>query len=1092
MTAKKKKIVLVGAVSSSASAGAEFDHACAEAMKALRDLGFDVALISANPTAVSTDNDAPGPVYFEAVSPENLAAALEREKATALLPVFGGGAAVNAATAPATLKAMKKLGVSLMGVSETSRAASADRRRFLKLMKTAGVEVPPGAVVSSVEEAEAAALEIGFPAALRPLMSEGGAGNSTAYNMEDLEGQAASALKSSAAATILVEKLLRGWKEIEMVLLRDAKGNAATVAMIENIDPAGIHSGDSAAVIPAQTLTLSATRRLKKSAVAVARALDAVGVVNVRFALEPASGDIKLIYAVPRYTRSSAFAARATGYPVARVAAKLVCGLTLDGITEPEFGGGSAFREPEPDYCATRLPRFDFEKFPGADDTLDTAMKSTGGAMGAGRTFKESLLKAMRALETSRPKPPNASTEAGMETLRGLLSRPNPARLFHIFDALAAGMRVEEIRSLTLIDGWFVSQFAEIAEISARAGKYRIETAPASLLKQAKLAGLGDEDIARLLETEETELRRLRKKQGTTAGAGAMDASGAARARYAAFESTDAAPKGDRGKKIIILGGGPNRIGQGIEFDYCCVHAAYAIKEAGYTAILINSNPETVSTDFDTSDRLYFEPLTFEDVMNIIDREKPHGVIVQLGGQTPLNLATKLLRAGAPILGTSPDNIDRAEDRKRFKETLDKLNLTQPDNDTAGTVEEAVRKARQIGYPLLVRPSYVLGGRAMRVVYEEADLREYMAKAVSASPDKPVLLDRFLDDAIEVDVDAVADGERCLVCGVMEHIEQAGVHSGDSACCLPPYTLNEAIVEEIKGATRAMARELGVVGLMNVQFAVKNDVIYVLEVNPRASRTVPFVSKATGTPWAKVAARVMLGESLEKQGVTEESAPEHMSVKEAVFPFSRFPGVDATLGPEMLSTGEVMGIDRDFGMAFLKSQIAAGQKLPDKGAVFVSVKNSDKRAIVPIARKLIDMGFEIVATEGTASTLRRNGIEARSVHKLDQGRPNILDVVKNKEVVMLINTPAGKDTKVDEAKIRSAAIARDIPLVTTISGAQATVQGMEAFRERGFTVAPLQEYHKKILAASKARKAIAQKAPVKKIAAKKTAAKKSK
>ncbi|HOY63537.1 MAG TPA: ATP-grasp domain-containing protein, partial [bacterium] len=546
MTAKKKKIVLLGAVSSASSAGAEFDHACAEAMKALRDLSFEVALISANPTAASTDIDAPGPVYFEAVSPENLAAAIEREKATALLPVFGGGAAVNAATAPATLKAMKKMGASLMGVSETSRAASVDRRKFLKLMKIAGVEVPPGAVVSSIEEAEAAALEIGFPAALRPLMSEGGAGNSTAYNMEDLEGQAASALKSSAAGTILVEKLLRGWKEIEIVLMRDANGNAATVAMIENIDPAGIHSGDSAAVIPAQALTLGATRRLKKSAEAVARALDAVGVVNVRFALEPASGDIKLIYAVPRYTRSSAFAARATGYPVARVAAKLVCGLTLDEITEPEFGSGNAFREPEPDYCVTRLPRFDFEKFPGADDTLDTAMKSTGGAMGTGRTFKESLLKAMRALETSRPKPPDASTEAGRETLRGLLSRPNPARLFHIFDALAAGMRVEEIRGLTLIDGWFVSQFAEIAEISARAGKYRIETAPASLLKQAKLAGLGDEDIARLLETEETELRRLRKKQGTTAGAGAMDASGTARARYAAFESTDAAPKGDR------------------------------------------------------------------------------------------------------------------------------------------------------------------------------------------------------------------------------------------------------------------------------------------------------------------------------------------------------------------------------------------------------------------------------------------------------------------------------------------------------------------------------------------------------------------
>jgi len=684
----------------------------------------------------------------------------------------------------------------------------------------------------------------------------------------------------------------------------------------------------------------------------------------------------------------------------------------------------------------------------------------------------------------------------------------------YVRHAFRAGMTIEEICGLTGFDRWLIQQFREIVELENEIGKYRLETIPAALLRKAKECGFDDKQLAAALGTEEIAVRKERKKAGIKPVRKAMDA-GVGRGKgkprfYTTYETTDEARGDDRKKKVIILGGGPNRIGQGIEFDYCCVHAAYAIKEAGYTAILVNSNPETVSTDFDTSDRLYFEPLTFEDVMNIIDIEKPYGVIVQLGGQTPLNLATSLMREKVPILGTSPDSIDRAEDRKRFKAVLDKLNLTQPDNETATNIDEAVRKARQIGYPLLVRPSYVLGGRAMRVIYEEEDLAEYMQKAVEASPDHPVLLDRFLDDAIEVDVDAVSDGKTCVVCGVMEHIEAAGVHSGDSACCLPPYTLSDAMVEEIKGATRALAGELDVVGLMNVQYAIKNDVIYVLEVNPRASRTIPFVSKATGIPWAKVATRVMLGESLKKQGITKEITPKHMSVKEAVFPFSRFPGVDATLGPEMLSTGEVMGIDSNFGMAYLKSQIAAGQNLPQKGNVFISVNNHDKRAIVPIAQKLLDMGFKICATAGTASTLTRNGIDAKLVHKIGEGRPDIIDMIKNAEISLMINTPAGKATKEDESKIRSSAVARNIALVTTLAGAQATVQGMEAMRARGMAIRSIQEYHEETLAesgygflaktllgkgtaAAPAKKSAAKKAPVKKAApaAKKTVAKKA-
>ncbi|HOX27928.1 MAG TPA: carbamoyl-phosphate synthase large subunit, partial [bacterium] len=908
-------------------------------------------------------------------------------------------------------------------------------------------------------------------------------------------------IASSPIGEVLIEQSVYGYAEMEFVVIIDSRENTLVVSTVENIDPAGVHSGDSTVVAPAQTFSTKEICDLEGKAVAAARALGIRGCANVRFAVNRRTGETLIISVNPTISRTTTLVSRVTGYPVARVVAGIASGSAINEIKNPATGRADYFTTPDPDYCAVKMSRFAFEKFPKAGDTLTTSMKSIGEAVGLGRTFKEALQKAMRALESRRLlmgfgtekliAPNGAKLDAAM--LRGLASRPNPARPSYIRLALLAGVPEEEISEISGINPWFIRQIKEITVLEAELGKYRLETAPAELLLKAKQYGFSDRRAAELLGTEEKKLRKQRKSAGVAAAYNEMDAMGTgaseAAARYSSYEKKSRKPTGDKKTKgkVIILGGGPNRIGQGIEFDYCCVHAAYAIKEAGYMAILINSNPETVSTDFDTSDRLYFEPLTFEDVMNIIDVEKPHGVIVQLGGQTPLNLATSLMNEKVPILGTSPESIDRAEDRKKFKALLDKLNLMQPDNETAEEVEEAVRKARQIGYPLLVRPSYVLGGRAMQIVYEEDDLREYMARAVEVSPGRPVLLDRFLDDAIEIDVDAVADGERCVVCGVMEHIEQAGIHSGDSACCLPPYTLSEATVEEIKGATRALARELNVVGLMNVQYAVKNGVIYVLEVNPRASRTIPFVSKSTGIPWAKVATRVMLGESLKKQGILKEVTPEYMSVKEAVFPFVRFPGVDATLGPEMLSTGEVMGIDIDFGMAYLKSQLAAGQKLPKEGNVFISVNNNDKRAIVPIARKLIDMGFKIVATSGTASTLQRNGIDARLVYKLEDGRPNVIDIIKNNEVALVINTPAGKSTKVDEAKIRSTAVARDIPLITTLAGAQATVQGMEAIRTRGMTIRSIQEYHK--IAAKGVAKTAQVKRP-KKAAPKKKAAKK--
>jgi carbamoyl-phosphate synthase large subunit len=1077
MPARKdiKKIAIIGAGPVMIGESAVSDSACARAARALREEGCRVAIIGVNPTGLNTDPDFSDVTYVESLDPETVAKILEIEKPDAILATVGGEVALNVAAALYDNGTLESLGIELIGADREAIRRAEDRLEFKNAMGGIGLRVLLGGSTGKIGEAKAIAHRMGFPVVLRTSYATGGKGGAISYNMEDLEEDFKSALSASQSGRVLIERSALGWKEIEVVVLRDAGDFGIVVAVMEDVDPMGVHSGDSVVVAPAQTLSLRETEALADRAAAAVRAVGVVGGASVRFAIDPASGEAAAISVNPGISRTAGLASRAAGYPVAAVSAKLAIAKRLSEIKNFTVEGATCCFEPAFDCVVTKLPRFSFEKFRHTDDTLGVSMKSVGEVIGVGRTFKESYMKAVRALESEGAAyrvwtfaQGASGNTADADSIKARLARPNQDRLYYVCRAAAAGMTNDEISGISGIDPWFVQQLRELVEAETEIGKYRLDAIPTELLRKAKEYGFSDRQLAVLLGTEEKTVRKQRVKKGVRAEYHQMDSrcgeyKSAARSHYSTYEGGVGAREADGKKKIIILGGGPNRIGQGIEFDYCCVHAAYAIKEAGFTAILINSNPETVSTDFDTSDKLYFEPLTFEDVMNVVDSEKPFGVIVQLGGQTPLNLANALMRENVPILGTSPESIDRAEDRKLFKALLDKLNLTQPDNDTATNVEEAVRKAHQIGYPLLVRPSYVLGGRAMRIVYDDGDLEEYMVKAVEVSPGRPVLLDRFLDDAIEVDVDAVADGDRCVICGVMEHIEQAGIHSGDSACCLPPYTLNDAIVEEIKGATRAMARELNVIGLMNVQYAVKNDVIYVLEVNPRASRTVPFVSKATGIPWAKVATRVMLGESLKKQGILKEVIPPYMSVKEAVFPFARFPGVDAALGPEMLSTGEVMGVDRDFGMAYLKSQIAAGQKLPEKGNVFVSVNNRDKRAILPIAKKLVDMGFSIVATSGTASTLLRNGIGAKIVFKIGEGRPNVIDIVKNQEVVMIINTPAGKASKIDETVIRSSAVARDIPLITTLAGAQATIQGLEAMRSRGMSVRSLQSYHKEVL-----------------------------
>ncbi len=1072
-----KKIMIIGSGPIIIGQACEFDYSGTQACKALREEGYEIVLVNSNPATIMTDPELSDRTYIEPITPDIVAKIIERERPQALLPTLGGQTGLNVSVALAESGVLDKFGVEMIGAKLHSIKKAEDRQLFKEAMIKIGLKLPLSQFVTTVEQALAFAEKIGYPLVLRPAFTLGGTGSGIAYNLQELKDKIAYGLAVSPIHQVLVEQSVIGWKEFELEVMRDLRDNVVIICSIENLDPMGVHTGDSITVAPAQTLTDREYQAMRDASIAVIREIGVdTGGSNIQFAINPQNGEMVIIEMNPRVSRSSALASKATGFPIAKIAAKLAVGYTLDEIPNDITRYTPASFEPTIDYVVTKVPRFTFEKFPDADPTLNTQMKSVGEVMAIGRTFKESLQKAFRSLETGRAGLGADGKEefSGLDrgTLQKKLSLATEDRLLAVKASLRAGMTVEEVAGYSKIDPWFISNIQEIVKEEMNlVKKFSSARAKGVLnltvdeLRQAKQMGFSDKQIAVLSGAPEQKVRQWRKKLKVIPVYKMVDTCGAEFEAftpylYSTYESEQEALPTKK-KKIMILGGGPNRIGQGIEFDYCCVHAAFALKEDGYEVIMVNCNPETVSTDYDTSDRLYFEPLTLEDVLNIVDREKPFGVIVQFGGQTPLKLALPLARAGVPIIGTTPHNIDVAEDRKLFEKLLKKLKLRRPNNGTARSLKEALRVGEKLGYPVLVRPSYVLGGRAMEIVYDSEAMERFFKQAILVSPDHPVLIDEFLEDAIEVDVDCVADKSgKAMIAGIMEHIEEAGIHSGDSACSLPPYSLREDILEEIRRVTLAMAKELSVVGLMNVQYAVKNDQVYVLEVNPRASRTVPFVSKAVGIPWAKVAARLMAGKTLAEIGITQPANPKHISVKESVFPFSRFPGVDTVLGPEMKSTGEVMGIDKTFGGAFAKSQISAGQSLPLSGRVFVSVKNKDKRSVIFIAKKLVDLGFKILATQGTANMLEKNGMEVTHVRKVMEGRPNIVDQILNNEVDLIINTPAGKGPRSDDFEIRRASVTKGVPCVTTISGASAAVNGIEALIKESITVKTVQEYHK--------------------------------
>jgi len=1096
-----KRILIIGSGPIVISQACEFDYSGTQACKALKEEGFEVVLVNSNPATIMTDPEMADRTYIEPITPEILEKIIERERPDALLPTLGGQTGLNVSVALWESGVLQKYGVQMIGAKYEAIKKGEDRSLFKESMKKIGLDLPKSGLAYSLDEAFEVVKGIGFPAIIRPSFTLGGTGGGVAYNIEEFKEVAARGLEWSMIGEILIEESVLGWKEFELEVMRDLKDNVVIICSIENFDPMGIHTGDSITVAPAQTLTDKEYQRMRDGAIGAIREIGVeTGGSNIQFAIRPEDGRMVIIEMNPRVSRSSALASKATGFPIAKIAAKLAVGYTLDEIPNDITKKTPASFEPTIDYCVVKIPRFTFEKFPGADPTLTISMKSVGETMAIGRTFKEALQKGLRSLEIGRyglgsdgkdkiPFPTEISNEAArsqyLEEIQKKLSTPNAERIFYIRDALLFGMEIEEVYELTKIDPWFLCNIQEITNLEREIRSYGAKVRdlelwkiqipqqlriPEPLLRKAKEFGFSDFQLAYLLGVDETNLRKMRKEKGILPTYKLVDTCGAEFEAYtpyyySTYETVDEANISSK-KKVVILGGGPNRIGQGIESDYCCGHASFALKELGYETIMVNSNPETVSTDYDTSDKLYFEPLTFEDVLNIIDAEKPDGVIVQFGGQTPLNLAVSLEKAGARIIGTSPENIDRAEDRERFKALLKKLDLIQPPNGTANSVEEATGIANDITYPVVVRPSYVLGGRAMEIIYDEESLKGFVQKAVEASPEHPILIDKFLEDAIEIDIDAVSDGESCVIAGIMEHIEEAGIHSGDSACVTPPYSLSDELIEKLRQNTYALAKELQVVGLMNIQYAIKNDIVYVLEVNPRASRTVPFISKATGIPWAKVAAKVMVGKRLLELGIKGEVEIGHIAVKESVFPFNRFYGVDTLLGPEMKSTGEVMGIDTDFGIAFIKSQIAAGLKIPLKGRVFISVMNKDKRSIVFVAKKLADFGFEIIATKGTAKVLAKNGIPVQTVFKVGEGRPDIVDRIKNGEIDLVINTPSGKKPKADEVAIRSQSVAHNIPCITTLSGASAAVNGIESLLKRGISVKSIQEYHQGIQTAS--------------------------
>ena len=1070
-----KSILIIGAGPIIIGQACEFDYSGAQACKALKAEGYRTILVNSNPATIMTDPETADVTYIEPITWQIVEKIIEKERPDAVLPTMGGQTALNCALDLDKHGVLKKYNVELIGANAHAIEKAEDRQKFKVAMSAIGLESARSGVAHTLEEAwevqKRIGIEIGtsgFPAVIRPSFTLGGSGGGIAYNAEEFETICRRGLEASPTSELLIEESLLGWKEFEMEVVRDCADNCIIVCSIENLDPMGVHTGDSITVAPAQTLTDKEYQIMRNASIAVLREIGVdTGGSNVQFAVNPENGRMIVIEMNPRVSRSSALASKATGFPIAKVAARLAVGYTLDELKNEITGGATpASFEPTIDYVVTKVPRFAFEKFPTADARLTTQMKSVGEVMAIGRTFQESFQKALRGLEVGVDGLNQKTTDR--EKIQIELGEPGPERIWYVGDAFAQGFSLDEVHQLTKIDPWFLAQIKEIVDIELALEQRTLADLDVETLLQLKRRGFSDRRLAFLLDTVEAEVRKLRHQFNVRPVYKRVDTCAAEFATntaylYSTYEQECEAAPTDR-KKIMVLGGGPNRIGQGIEFDYCCVHAALALREDGYETIMVNCNPETVSTDYDTSDRLYFEPLTLEDVLEIVHKEKPVGIIVQYGGQTPLKLARALEANGAPIIGTSPESIDVAEDRERFQKLLNKLNLRQPPNRTARTESEALNHAQEIGYPLVVRPSYVLGGRAMEIVHEQIDLERYMREAVKVSNDSPVLLDRFLNNAIEIDVDCLCDGQEVFIGGVMEHIEQAGVHSGDSACSLPPYSLSPEMTEEIKRQTALMARALNVKGLMNVQFAVQNGDVYVLEVNPRASRTVPFVSKATGLQLAKIAARAMAGQTLASQGITKEVVPHYFSVKEAVFPFVKFPGVDTILGPEMKSTGEVMGVGETFGEAFVKSQMAASVNLPESGTVFISVKNADKPKAVQVARGLHGLGFKVVATRGTAAAIQEAGIPVILVNKVAEGRPHIVDMLKNGEISLVINTVEERRNAITDSRaIRTQALAARVTYYTTIAGALAAVEGMQYLREGlGIKVYSLQDLHRSL------------------------------
>ncbi|PJJ99209.1 carbamoyl phosphate synthase large subunit [Lysobacteraceae bacterium NML91-0213] len=1070
-------ILIIGAGPIVIGQACEFDYSGAQACKALREEGFRVVLVNSNPATIMTDPDTADAVYIEPINWQTVEKIIEKERPDALLPTMGGQTALNCALDLADNGVLEKYGVELIGARREAIMMAEDRELFRVAMQEIGLECPKAAVARTFEEAVEIQATVGYPTIIRPSFTLGGSGGGIAYNREEFEEIVKRGLELSPTSEVLVEESVLGWKEFEMEVVRDTADNCIIVCSIENLDPMGVHTGDSITVAPAQTLTDKEYQRLRNASIAVLRKIGVdTGGSNVQFGISPTTGRVVVIEMNPRVSRSSALASKATGFPIAKVAAKLAVGYTLDELKNEITGGKTpASFEPSIDYVVTKIPRFAFEKFPAADARLTTQMKSVGEVMAMGRTFQESMQKALRGLETGKvgfdPTGLDLTNEDDLATLRREVREPGPERLFFLADAFRAGLSVEDVYGLSYVDPWFLDQIEELIATEADVAAAGIDALDKARLRALKRMGFSDARLAQLLGTDEQAIRALRRAFGIRPVYKRVDSCAAEFATGTAYlystyeDECEAEPTGR--DKIMVLGGGPNRIGQGIEFDYCCVHASLALREDGFETIMVNCNPETVSTDYDTSDRLYFEPLTLEDVLEIVEVEKPKGVIVQYGGQTPLKLARALEANGVPIIGTSPESIDLAEDRERFQQLVEELGLRQPPNRTARSAEQALVLAREIGYPLVVRPSYVLGGRAMEVVHADADLERYMREAVKVSNDSPVLLDRFLDNAVEVDIDVIADADgQVLIGGVMEHIEEAGVHSGDSSCSLPPYSLSAGTQARLREQVVALARKLKVVGLMNTQFAVQTngdgeDTIFLLEVNPRASRTVPFVSKAIGLPLAKIAARCMAGRTLAEQGVTTEIVPDYYSVKEAIFPFAKFQGVDPILGPEMRSTGEVMGVGRSFGAAFARAQEAASIKAPPAtGKVFVSVRDPDKARVLPVAQELVRRGYSIVATRGTAKWLDDNGIACERINKVVEGRPHVVDLIKNGEIAYIVNTTEGKQAIADSFSIRREALQQRVTYSTTIAGARALLHSLD-YRGSG-PVWSLQELHEEL------------------------------